>query len=185
MKLTTADIAALVAEARPVLKDLRLRSIWRDGEEGYGLYFSELPGEGPGPRKAFQIELELHPEGAAFAVAPSRPPEKAELKERQRDSHPVLTRLRKILNESRLTDIGAVEGERIVVLRFDARQEDGLEEVAEPKLAIELTGKRTNLVLMDAQDRILTVHRHGRGPRRSRPRRGRPLRVPGPSPQLG
>ena len=145
---------------------LHLKHIWRESFDGYGLLFSE-EAEGRG---VLLVEVSLEKETGRFVVLPPEPADKATIKERRRDGNAVLRRLRRWLEGARVEAVSAVPAERIVLLDFDARREDGLEEIPRPRLAVELTGRRTNLVLAErgafdegVPDRILVVHRHGRG----------------------
>jgi predicted ribosome quality control (RQC) complex YloA/Tae2 family protein len=159
VQLSCGDLTRLVAEMKAVAKGLQVRSLWRDGENRYGLY---LVSEDES-RVRVVMTISLDPETGRVTLCPAAPVDKKILKERQRDSSHVLNQLRKHLDGARLEKIEQVENERIVLIHFDARAEDDLQEVTKPRLAIELTGRRTNIVLMNEHNIIRVVHKHGRG----------------------
>ena len=159
MQLSQGDLARLLAEMHPAALHTTVRHIWRDGDEGYGV---ALAPDDDAPI-CLQLEVSLTPEtGRLVALQPERVDRKT-LKLRRGDDNQILSSLRRHLEGARLTGLRQVEGERIILLDFDARRDDGLEPVAEPRLAIELTGRRTNLVLSNGEGEIIMVHRHGRG----------------------
>lgn len=160
LNLSQEDIARLVAEMAKVVKGAVVRNVWRESSDVYGILLAE---EVDG-RSLAVLEISLVPETSRFVCIPPEPVDKRTIKARKRDSSHALDRLRQILIGARVTELRQIEGDRIVVLELDARQEDGLEPCSVPWLAIELTGRRTNLVLMDGANReIIVVHRHGRG----------------------
>ena len=61
--------------------------------------------------------------------------------------------LRKYLLGARITDITQPAGERMLIFTLDARDELGIE--AQKKMVVELIGRSANLILVDAEGRII------------------------------
>lgn len=163
MKLSQSDLALLVEEMRPALLNSRLENLWRSGPEGYGLLFRKDPEGTESQFQRVQVDVSLHKDFGRVAARQPASVDKKTIKERKKDSTAVLQKLRRCLKGAKLERLEMVPNERILLFAFDARQEDGLEEIEKPIMAVELTGNRTNLVLMDEADCIVVVHRHGRG----------------------
>jgi predicted ribosome quality control (RQC) complex YloA/Tae2 family protein len=160
--LSSGDLERLVKEMSPIAKNLRVRSIWCENDDHYGFYLLSED-SGADKRLRFVMNMSLASDTGRLTLCPAGSVDKKVLKARQKQSGHVLNQLRKHLVEALLVKVEQVENERIVLLDFDARRDDGLETINKPRLAVELTGRRTNLALMNEQNMILVVHRHGRG----------------------
>ena len=69
--------------------------------------------------------------------------------------------LRKKLSGARLSSVVQIEGERVLLLSFDA--ETDLDEPVDNTIAVQLTGASANLFLLDSQSMILAAARQTRG----------------------
>lgn len=160
MRISSEDLHRILAEIKSLGKTLRVRSIWQEGDQRYGFY---IISEDEDDNTRLVMDISLHQDSGRLTLCPAGPVDKKVVKERQRQSSLILNKLRKHLEDALITGFTQVENERIVLIDFDASRDDGLEEVAKPRLAVELTGRRTNLVLMNERNIILVVHRYGRG----------------------
>lgn len=161
MRISSEDLSKILAEIKTSAQNLRVRSIWQDNDQRYGFYL--VSDEEEKDQQRLVMDVSLHQETGRLTLCPAGPVDKKVVKERQKQSNSVLNKLRKYLGDALITGFTQVENERIILIDFDATREDGLEEVAKPRLAVELTGRRTNLVLMNERNIILIVHRYGRG----------------------
>lgn len=161
MKLTRTDLDALLGEARAPLTGARVEKIWREAPELYGLLL--VREDENRPRERLLLEISLEKETGRVVALPAPPPERSAQRRRDRDETGILRPLRRHLVGAVIDGAALLPGERILDLGFDARRDDGLEPDPRPSLVIELTGKRTNLLLLSESRAIIAAHRHGRG----------------------
>lgn len=149
--LSRADLERLVLELGPALAGATCERIWRDGPDLFVILFRT--GE-----TDLALEIGLRPESARVVARRAEDLElddPAKKKERKADTHFFLTRLRRSLPALTLEGIALVPGDRIVLLDL-ARPEPGTAREApeqgspeRPRLVVELTGRSTNLLLVD------------------------------------
>lgn len=156
--LSRADLSRLVAEAGPALAGAVVHRVWRVEDDTY-VFLLRFP-EGHEPER-IALELGLAAEGArVVALTPEdvAADDPAEKKARKADSHFFLGALRKQLTGCRVSGLTVVPGDRIALLdleRVPGEAHPGEEAEApakladRPRLAIELTGRVANLVLVD------------------------------------
>jgi len=171
MPLDAICLAALVAELRPVLEGGKIDKIYqpsreeillavRGGGENVKLLLSASPN---GPRLHFTKEVRENP---------AAPPMFCML-------------LRKHLAGGRILAVEQPEGERIVLLRVEIVDELG--DKAPRTLVLEALGRKGNIILLDAQERILDCVRRVEGDLATGSRAvmpGRFYRLPDPRPGL-
>jgi predicted ribosome quality control (RQC) complex YloA/Tae2 family protein len=172
--LSRADLARLVAEAGPALAGAVVHRVWRRDDDTFVLLLRFEEGHEP---ERIALELGLLAEGARLVALPPEDvdaDDPAEKKSRKEDSHFFVGALRKHLIGCRVAGLTHVAGDRIALLDLepptDAPPTQPLPAPRgeELRLAIELTGRVANLVLVERGadgDRVLLGMRPGRSGR--------------------
>ncbi len=165
MSLTTAELAMVTDQIRGLLRGGEIVRI--DQPDQWRIIFHIRR-----DAARYWLQLVAHPDFSRLHLLTARP-------RRQAPAAGFCNLLRQHLTGSPITDITRIEGERVVELHLQKR--DALLQPQPLRLVAELTGRRSNLVLVDASGAIIGALHAGHFGTRD-VIAGRPYRYPPPPP---
>ncbi len=141
MSLSSAEIGAVLAEIRPRLVGGWIQKVFQPSDYGVVLEIRT-------PGRTLDLNISVHPEAARLHVQRTRVPNLPQ--------PPAFCQLlRSRLHGARIEDIRQIEQDRIVDIRLRAKDTPF-------SLIAELTGRGANLLLIDADARVLATLRPAR-----------------------
>jgi predicted ribosome quality control (RQC) complex YloA/Tae2 family protein len=178
MNFDALTVGAVCAELRATLLGGRVQRVHLPDEHGLAMELYAQGGGrsgegGQGSKGARWLYASAHPQRARLHLVAARPPRPSD------DVTPLLLLLRKYVDAGRLDAVTQPDLERIVRLDFTKRAPTG--ELWRTTLVVEVLGRQSNLVLLDADGTVMDAARRV-GPQQSRSRIVLPQRRYDPPP---